>query len=530
MKKILITLFSISLFFTNSSVFWFWINFEESWFYSSIDSSVSDLESQILTIDIVWENWTKDAINKITWDSCLENDLSEDQIKNILYNWAVNLIINNISDSCFKNWSVSQTTINNHLKAIRQFYNEKSFVSKEKTKQIFWVSNVWIYSDWIKSNAPFDLIEDLKNIDSIIFMEESTQYEWNEDHDLWGELSWLINKINEDNNIAENQLINNSETNNNWENNSVKKDLPKDETVEEISINSINACYISNSDSWLNNEALNFLLLDTKKKNTPKTEDELTEIELDLENKIKNIEESNFFEPTSSYSKVNDNSEFPCDWFFCIDINFITYQHNLLWWWFQDITIEYIITRSNEHLKKFTNTSLVQSKMSMNNFELWLKDLNLPDVFHIWFQISTKPVPILSIEDEGREDEWVYSTENQLKAYYEAYWLDYKRRNDLSLYSKIVNEKQAIENTSLSNNKEVLWQIEAYSKYLTEKKKKKEIITKAINEQSKHTIMSDFESQFKEIEVFNKAINDYVNNLDTIITNMDKIPSDTWSN
>ncbi len=168
--------------------------------------------------------------------------------------------------------------------------------------------------------------------------------------------------------------------------------------------------------------------------------------------------------------------------------------------------------------------------MSMNNFELWLKDLNLPDVFHIWFQISTKPVPILSIEDEGREDEWVYSTENQLKAYYEAYWLDYKRRNDLSLYSKIANEKQAIENTSLSNNKEVLWQIEAYSKYLTEKKKKKEIITKAINEQSKHTIMSDFESQFKEIEVFNKAINDYVNNLDTIITNMDKIPSDTWSN
>jgi len=205
MKKILITLFSISLFFTNSSVFWFWINFEKSWFYSSIDSSVSDLESQILTIDIVWKNWTKDTINKITWDSCLENDLSEDQIKNILYNWAVNLIINNISDSCFQNWSVSQNTINTHLKAIRQFYNEKSFVSKEKTKQIFWVSNVWIYSDWIKSNAPFDLIEDLKNIDSIIFMEESTQYEWNEDHDLWGELSWLIIKLNKDINKVKNK-------------------------------------------------------------------------------------------------------------------------------------------------------------------------------------------------------------------------------------------------------------------------------------------------------------------------------------
>jgi len=34
--------------------------------------------------------------------------------------------------------------------------------------------------------------------------------------------------------------------------------------------------------------------------------------------------------PESNYSKTTDNSQFPCNDFICIDIKFITYQHNLL--------------------------------------------------------------------------------------------------------------------------------------------------------------------------------------------------------
>gem|GEM_PF-4161012 len=34
--------------------------------------------------------------------------------------------------------------------------------------------------------------------------------------------------------------------------------------------------------------------------------------------------------PFSEYSKVTDNSQFPCNTFFCIDIKFITYNHLLL--------------------------------------------------------------------------------------------------------------------------------------------------------------------------------------------------------
>jgi len=43
-----------------------------------------------------------------------------------------------------------------------------------------------------------------------------------------------------------------------------------------------------------------------------------------------------------------------------------------------DKSIENVLKTSNKHLKKAANTSLVQSKMSTNNFEMSLRDLDLP--------------------------------------------------------------------------------------------------------------------------------------------------------
>ena len=111
------------------------------------------------------------------------------------------------------------------------------------------------------------------------------------------------------------------------------------------------------------------------------------------------------------------------------------YEHNLFWW-SENITIEYLLNRSNEHLKKYASTSLLPWEMTNNNFELWFKDLNLADIFHIWFQISTKPIPILEIEDKSKKDETEYSAKNMFEAYYKSQWLDYKRRNDIILLQK----------------------------------------------------------------------------------------------
>ncbi len=168
--------------------------------------------------------------------------------------------------------------------------------------------------------------------------------------------------------------------------------------------------------------------------------------------------------------------------------------------------------------------------MTINNFELWLKDLNLADIFHIWIQVTKRPVPILQLEKENKVDESIYEKENQLKFYYESYWLDYERRNDLSLLRDIETDKQIPLNSSLLNTQQYLKKIPEFQKYLDDKTDRKKLMWKIIENETKVWIIDDFEYHFKEIESFNWNIKDYIINLDKLISNMLKIPSDTWMN
>ncbi|HIE44937.1 MAG TPA: hypothetical protein EYP87_01890 [Flavobacteriaceae bacterium] len=61
-------------------------------------------------------------------------------------------------------------------------------------------------------------------------------------------------------------------------------------------------------------------------------------------------------------------------------------------------SIQSIVEKSNEHLKKFANSSLIQSKMTTNNFELGLRDLNLSDIFSFGLVVTKKTPPILNLE------------------------------------------------------------------------------------------------------------------------------------
>lgn len=236
----------------------------------------------------------------------------------------------------------------------------------------------------------------------------------------------------------------------------------------------------------------------------------------------KNDNEANFW----NYNKVTDNSEWPCENFFCINVDFIMYEHNLFWWW-ENITIEYLLNRSNEHLKKFASTSLLPAKMSTNNFELWLKDLNLPDIFHIWIQISTKPVPILDIQKSWQKDESEFSTSNMLEQYYKSNWLDYKRRNDLSLLNNLEFDKQAIEWSKELWIDKGAQKNNDFKDFLKSEKNKINLLNKGIEKSVLSKVSETFNTQFAEIERFTVWINDYVKNIQSIIKEMNKIPE--WS-
>lgn len=542
MKKIFLTLMSLTLFFTNNLAFWY--IFENQWsnFYSEIDESINNLEANMLTIqaDNFW--WNREEINKIASMDCLVTDLSETQLTNILYNWILTDIIDNLSDSCAENWNVSKGVLNTYLNAIGQYYNKAESISKTKTLQLYDIANMWVYSDWIDSNSPFDLIQDLKEIDSIVFMEETELYKWNNDSGLLWEISdylddvpWkikdniadVVNGDEED--IISNQNNSNTSNNNQEENFIQIPEIPQDNSVKTISLSNSYICSEENQDNWLNVNALGFLLSDISENegetnnnsNSNYPDYNPNEPDEQIVSSIDDLVWIDDFISDTEYSSVNDNDQFPCDQYFCIDINFLTHEASTST--VQNISIEYLLNRSNGHLKKFANSSLIQSEMTVNNFELWFSNLSLPDIFHIWFQINYKPVPILDIKDE-EEWEWIYSVDNQMNQYYDFYWLDYARSNDLSVFNKQAADKQITSISELLDKKNVSDKINNYSNYLEEKKEKSDTLSKSINEQTRSSIMTDFSTQFSELEIFNKSMTDYVNNLNKILINMSKIP------
>ncbi len=556
MKKILLYFTIFFLFFPYANkVFSYSIDFEGTNFYTKISESVEELDKKLYTIELLWEGWTAKKIQNISWVDCLKSNLTEKEVKEIS-NWNYEPLMKKLKKQCKENWSsISNNLIIKLAESIRLLNIETSYIAKSKSDKIREISKIWIYSDWISENSPFDLMNDIESIDEIIFEKtEKYDYVWDKNMDLsknlTEELNEKINKWNDEENITNLELI---LCKINWDCNK-KSDLEefkceklgdceenKWEFYEIIKHKSI--CSIDESGLKKSSEVVIESSI-WKKTNSEWLVTELVEELLKWEKEIETslaLEEKSLdnIKPTWNYNIINDNSNFPCNNFFCIDIIFEKYNHNLLWWW-ENVSpsIEYLVKRSNNHLKKFTNTSLVQSKMTLNNFELWLKNIDLVNMFHMSIVTYKKPVPILDLnkdfknwkDKESLEEESMFSLENQLETYYKNYWLDYKRQNDLSIFRKISKEKKSINKSSFWSIKSAYDNIDKYEKYLKEQKEKNDIFRKQIEEITKTSIISDLETQFKELEVFTKSVSYYVENLDVLLDNLLAIPVDTWMN
>ncbi|MBB1564422.1 hypothetical protein HG430_000070 [Candidatus Gracilibacteria bacterium] len=237
-------------------------------------------------------------------------------------------------------------------------------------------------------------------------------------------------------------------------------------------------------------------------------------------------------DPKQDYKKLNDNKVFPCNNFFCIDIEFKTIAGGFGSG--GDPSIEFLVKRSNKHLKKFVNSSLSQAKMSINNFELSLKDLQLPDMFHLGFQISYEPVPMLYLnkdlttgeDKETNQDDQELKLQSQLEKYYKANGMDYNMRNDLSSFNQIERKSQATFNSSAGSADEMRQKIEQLKEYQDKSLSELDSLRTTVEEKVRYEMNGDIERQMKEVERFNRAMNDYITNLEAILNEMIKIPVD----
>lgn len=487
MKYIFQITFFVIIFFImslNISSAGYWYSWSNTDLYKQIDEWINELDIKMYDFEVSAWWWSiKTEINRIlnqeNLPSCMEVELSSEELKKISA-WDIGLLTEKMWKKCFPDdtKSLSNDILIRIQSQINYIDTTAEKKSEKKSAVMRRIADIGIYSDWSLENSPFDLIADMQEIDEIIFSKK-IEYNWEQNFDIsWAFEDFLDDKSEES-------------YSNQW--NQIPKALKND----------IYACLEDvNKNNWVNNYFSDI-----------------------FSNNISSNTSSWSVASFGDYEKVTDNSIWPCEDIFCITVEFKTYEHKLLWGSSDNFSIEWVIKRSNEHLKKFTNVSLAQSKMWQNLFELNLRDLSLPDSFNVWLVVSSKPIPILDIENnEKKEDESEFAYKNILYEYYKNLWMDYPRKNSLVKYlhkeEKLKSFLDSSENSITLAEKKT----NNYINNLEIQKKKNEYFKKAINKKIQTDEISVFYDNLSEIERFVWAINDYTTWLFWAVRWMDRIP------
>ncbi len=554
---ILVFIFTIKTSFSISNAFlWddLWLNL-----YNSIDSWIIELEEGEYSYEMKWQSawWTiEDPLNKVLsqkwyWNCKIDESLSETDISSISW-WNIELLKSKLSKSCLQWWTaIAVSTINSLQSEIKSYKNKAQQRAEEKAKQTYNISRIGLYADWDSKNSPFDIIQDIKDINSIIFT-QSIEYEWeNPINDWWFSdyLSWkfkdlpklekddwegTVESVEETTDVIEDILEESTDTPIS-ELDIVESDESVVANINPIPLgifwvdNTQYACIDNIESSWLSQEYLDSLWIYSWWEEEG-TSDLSVLIPLD-ENQYEWEEENSFIENfeeemsflNTGYTAVNDNSIWDCSNFFCITIDFITSEHSVFGWEKMN-SIQSIVEKSNEHLKKFVNSSLIQWKMTTNNFELWLRDLKLSEVFSFGMVITKKTPPILNLVENEDKDENPLSAKNIYCKRWESSWWKCIRQNDLQVFTDNDAEAKTIIDS---------WEISvaAAAQKFAERKAQQQMqsflndtITKAIQRNAWLKETEELYVEFLEIERFVGSIQDYSNDLSALVRVINKIP------
>lgn len=547
-KSIIFIICFFSIFSRTNAFFWEPSSLD---LYKNIDEWIYELEEKMLWFELNWwerNTWILKEINTLAiyneLPECLDEskEISIWEFKKITTEENIYELTKYFSESCYsaQDEKYSSEMTNAYMLLFKKYLIESIIIAENKTNKIHQISNIWLYSDGSVENSWFDLIKDIEDIDNIIFS-KVTEYEWEKNENLDGFIDMMSEYVDEDtwNNkkklfpVNNYSYINNPFSDTNTTYNPIGNDTLTYDSPIILNTTSNYICLDNKEKSWLNDESITNLFDNIEEPIIPNINSDLRKNNSD---NIWNLDSDNpfwvdfvglnsiWFEietPESDYVKVIDNSDWPCDDFYCISIDFITYNSSIFW--LENMTIEYLIKRSNNHLSKFASTSLIPAKMSSNQFELWLESLDLPNIFHLGIQILKKPIPILNIEKQWQRDQTEFASKNLLEKYYKANWLDYKRRNSLVMLESTEQDKQNINNSVWLTIDWIISNSSGYYKYKADNNSSK-TLNKIIEKKVSYWITENFEEQFTELDKFTSWIKDYTENLKTIIGKLEEIP------
>lgn len=490
--------------------------------YKKIDKWTYELELNFIERELRWWDINASIVENLqnldnfyNVRSCFDTEFTSQEIADIANDTGWEKLFEKLQN-CVSDDSISITNFAEYQAFIKNYYNQSVEKAQTKSANIQKIANIWLYSDGIEENSPFDLLIDLENINRIIF-EEELEYQWFNNFDIW-KYVWDTFAGREFQ-TAPNYWFPSQWNTNNSQNGTTQWavfPLPQSGSWHEF------ACNIN--DSWFSQETYNSLT-QTQGNSNSWSNTPPNEVNQGWNNSNNSQENDDFFKNYSwNYTKVNDNAFWPCNTFFCIKVDMITYRQNLLKGR-NTIAIETLINRSNEHISKFAYTSLVPSTMTTNNFELGFQWLNLADIFHVWVQVTTKPVPFLNLDKNNtREwrDETEYASKNLLTRYYTNLGLNYERANDLSQFTQEESTlKSILDNTELQITNTTQAQQEL-NNYRANMARQNEFVSHSIDKKIMNDEMSEFQSKFTELQKFSQSLLEYSKNLQALAKKLDE--------
>jgi len=389
---------------------------------------------------------------------------------------------------------------------------------KRNQKQLFLFPG-WD-SDWDKNNSPYDLIEDLQEIDKVIFGEKY-DYNWVEKTAwiMWNYMNWVtpnwVNSFTPYKPIKITDLI--------WTWSIADYITPL--TPPTIQNNPTNyVCSWSNNLSWLDQNFIDGIIQNPNITSSWHTNSWTN-------SNTHSWSFSGSLKPLITwYSKVNDNESWKCDWFFCIVIEFKMYNHKLLWWW-STISIKSIIDKSNQHLSKFAwKTSLCQYVASTNNWELSCKKFDFSKIFSMNFIIIKKSPPILNIDKKETQTEKIDKNsplwyENLLVEYYKNLWLDYKRANSVEYIENHIQDLMSVQHSANLKATDAEDKYNAYVDYINKQQENNKNLSKVVETKIGHDDLEVFYRMFVELRVFADAMQSATSKLETACKKLNEKPT-----
>ncbi len=214
-------------------------------------------------------------------------------------------------------------------------------------------------------------------------------------------------------------------------------------------------------------------------------------------------------------SDINEDSS-NCSEFFCIKILYSKYEHTLFWWWKgKDKSIEWLIKNSNKHLYKYANTSLIQHQITIDNWELSIKDMKLQDIFNQNFIVISRNIPITNVDkNNAKEKEKKANSpfwhKNLLEYYYKLFWLDYNRANSMDDFNDRLPWVISINDSLWLGILNVSERYDSSSSHAKSSKEDEVYLNKLLSTKQRSDNMSWLYWLFIELESFTNSFEQYV--------------------